>query len=79
MRANRKVATNHHVVGSRGRAGEVVDADHGAGFAVELVDDIGGLLQQVVVVPQEVSPHLPSHGLINSSHGKTTGTHSQAA
>jgi hypothetical protein len=67
-----KVATNHHVVSGRGRAGEVVDADHGACFTVELVDYIGGLLQQVVVVPQEVSPHLPSHGLIISSHAKTT-------
>jgi len=72
-----KVATNHHVVGGRGRAGEVVDADHGACFTVELVDYIRGLLQQVVVVPQEVSPHLPSHGLIISSHAKTTGTQPQ--
>lgn len=72
-----KVATNHHVVGGRGRAGEVVDADHGARFAVELVDDIGRLLQQVVVVPQEVSPHLLCHGLIISSYAKTTGNQPQ--
>jgi hypothetical protein len=72
-----KVATNHHVVGGRGRAGEVVDADHGASITVELVDYIRGLLQQVVVVSQEVSPHLPSHGLVISPHAKTTGTQPQ--
>jgi len=41
----------HHAADSGVRAGEVVDADHGAGFAVELVHYIGVLLQQVVIVP----------------------------
>ena len=41
----------HHAADSGVRAGEVVDADHGACFAVELVHYIGVLLQQVVIVP----------------------------
>jgi hypothetical protein len=47
----REMVDYHHAVDSGVRSGEVVDADHGAGFVVKLVHYIGVLLQQVVIVP----------------------------
>lgn len=57
-----------HGVGGGADSGDVVNADHGARLAVELVDDIGVLLQQVVVVTEEVSAHLIRRSRRRRSH-----------
>lgn len=54
--------SNHHGAGGGVGFGEVVDADHAAGVVVELVDDIGALLQEVVVVAKEVGADLERRG-----------------